>query len=98
MKDSIPSQVIKNRRLCFSLGKNDFKNKFAGSYLGIFWAFVQPIITILVYWFVFAKALKRWDTGYEGWHYGALCALPYSRHGSVVLLFRGSDDRHKCTD
>ena len=28
MKDSIPSQVIKNRRLCFSLGKNDFKNKF----------------------------------------------------------------------
>jgi teichoic acid transport system permease protein len=58
MKDSIPSQVIKNRRLCFSLGKNDFKNKFAGSYLGIFWAFVQPIITILVYWFVFAKALN----------------------------------------
>lgn len=36
-----------------SLAKNDFKTKFAGSYFGIFWAFLQPIVTVLVYWFVF---------------------------------------------
>lgn len=42
-----------NKKLIFKLAKNDFKTKFAGSYLGIFWAFVQPVITILVYWFVF---------------------------------------------
>lgn len=58
MKNSIPAEIIKNRKLAFNLGKNDFKNKFAGSYLGIVWAFVQPVVTILVYWFVFAKALN----------------------------------------
>ncbi len=40
--------------LVWRLSKNDFKTKYAGSYLGIVWAFVQPIITILVYWFVFS--------------------------------------------
>lgn len=42
-----------NRGLLFDLAKNDFKTKYAGSYLGIIWAFIQPIVTILVYWFVF---------------------------------------------
>lgn len=40
-----------------NLAKNDFKTKFAGAYLGIIWAFVQPVITVLIYWFVFDKAM-----------------------------------------
>lgn len=55
---SLPIELFQNRRLIFSLAKNDFKTKYAGSYLGIFWAFVQPIVTVLVYWFVFEKGLK----------------------------------------
>lgn len=55
---SLPYEVISNRKLIFSLSKNDFKTRFAGSYLGIIWAFVQPIVTVLVYWFVFEKGLK----------------------------------------
>ncbi|MCD8109551.1 MAG: ABC transporter permease [Clostridiales bacterium] len=55
---SIPRELIENRKLIFSLAKNDFKTKFAGSYLGIFWAFVQPIVTVVLYWFVFEKGLK----------------------------------------
>lgn len=47
-----------NYKLIKSLAVNDFKAKFAGSYLGITWAFIQPIITILLYWFVFEKGLK----------------------------------------
>ncbi|MBQ9390575.1 MAG: ABC transporter permease [Lachnospiraceae bacterium] len=54
----IPRDVISNRKLIGNLAKNDFKQKFAGSYLGTVWAFVQPIITVLVYWFVFEKALN----------------------------------------
>ena len=45
-------------KLILRLAKNDFKARFAGSYLGIFWAFVNPIVTILVYWFVFEKGLN----------------------------------------
>lgn len=55
----IPREVLKNRRLVMSLSKNDFKTKFAGSYLGIIWAFIQPVITVLVYWFVFQFGLRN---------------------------------------
>ena len=37
------------------LARNDFRTRYAGSYLGIFWAFVQPVVTIFLYWFVFSK-------------------------------------------
>lgn len=46
------------RSLILDLAINDFKTKYAGSYLGIIWAFVQPIVTILVYWFVFQIGFK----------------------------------------
>lgn len=54
----VPREIWKSRKLTWNLAKNDFKSKFAGSYLGIVWAFVQPIVTVFVYWFVFEKALN----------------------------------------
>ena len=56
---SLPSEVIKNRRLIARLAKNDFKTRYAGSYLGIIWAFVQPVVTVLVYWLVFGFGFKN---------------------------------------
>lgn len=50
--------VVSNYKLIFNLAKNDFKTKYAGSYFGIVWAFIQPIVTILVYWFVFGVAFN----------------------------------------
>ena len=32
---------------------DDFKNKYAGSLVGAAWAFIQPLMTILIYWFIF---------------------------------------------
>lgn len=55
---SLPTELIQNRRLILKLAVNDFKTKYAGSYLGIVWAFIQPIVTIMVYWFVFSVGLK----------------------------------------
>lgn len=55
----IPREIWSSRKLTWNLAKNDFKSKFAGSYLGIIWAFVQPIVTVFVYWFVFEKALNQ---------------------------------------
>ena len=49
--------ALENRKLVWNLAKDDFKKKFAGSNLGIVWAFVQPVITVLLYWFVFEKGL-----------------------------------------
>lgn len=55
---SLPGELWNSRRLIWSLSKNDFKTRYAGSYLGIVWAFVQPVITILVYWLVFEKGFS----------------------------------------
>lgn len=54
----LPIELYQNRALILNLAKNDFKTRFAGSYLGIVWAFVQPIVTVLVYWFVFQVGLR----------------------------------------
>ena len=55
---SLPKELWNNRRLIWKLSKNDFKTRYAGSYLGIIWAFVQPVITVLVYWLVFEKGFS----------------------------------------
>ncbi len=52
-----------NYKTLFSLAKNDFKAKYAGSVLGAVWAFINPVITILIYWFVFQVAFHNSDIG-----------------------------------
>ncbi len=52
-----PAELYRERKMIWKLAKNDFKTKFAGSYLGTIWAFIQPVVTVFVYWFVFEKAL-----------------------------------------
>ncbi len=54
---------IDNKGLIKSLAKNDFRNKYASSYLGIVWGFINPLITILVYWFVFTVGFRSSDVG-----------------------------------
>lgn len=51
-------EICKGRKLIVSLGKNDFKTKYASSYLGIVWGFIQPLLTIVTYWFVFQVGLR----------------------------------------
>ena len=52
------ADLWRSRQLILHLSVNDFKTRYAGSLMGVFWAFVQPIITVLVYWFVFEKGLR----------------------------------------
>ncbi len=52
-----PAELWQSRRLIWKLAKNDFKNRYAGSYLGRVWAFTQPVVTVLLYWFVFGHIM-----------------------------------------
>lgn len=54
--------AIRDKKLIFGLAKNDFKTRYAGSYLGIVWAFIQPVIMIVVYWFALDVGLRSGDT------------------------------------
>ena len=49
----LPVELYQNRHLIWKLAKNDFKKRYAGSYLGAVWAMVQPVITVVMYWLVF---------------------------------------------
>ncbi len=44
--------LIKSRGQVFQLTKRNLKSRYLGSYLGLLWAFVQPMVTILIFWFV----------------------------------------------
>ena len=54
---------LSNTGLIKSLSKNDFRNKYASSYLGIVWGFINPLVTIAVYWFVFQVGFRSGDVG-----------------------------------
>ncbi len=58
---SLPIELWQNRVLILQLAKNDFKTKYAGSVFGIIWAFIQPTVTVVVYWFVFQIGLGAGD-------------------------------------
>ncbi len=38
---------------------NDLKSRYSGSAFGIIWAYIQPLVTILVFWYVFQLGFKN---------------------------------------
>lgn len=59
------TDLFKERKRIFNLAKNDFKGRYAGSFLGIVWAFVQPCVTVIIYAFIFGSGLKMTPVGTE---------------------------------
>lgn len=50
--------IFQSRTLLWSLTKNDFKQKYIGNVLGVFWAFIQPTVMVAIFWFVFQVGFK----------------------------------------
>lgn len=53
----LPVELWQNRNLIWKLAKNDFKKRYAGSYLGAVWAMAQPVVTVAMYYVVFDKIM-----------------------------------------
>jgi lipopolysaccharide transport system permease protein len=63
-----PKEMIKslytNRALILALVKRDVSSRYRGSILGLLWSFVQPILMLAIYTFVFSIVFKaRWNAG-----------------------------------
>lgn len=54
----IPKELFQSRELIWKLAKNDFKKRYAGSYLGFLWALVQPVVTVAMYYIVFDRVFQ----------------------------------------
>lgn len=55
--------IMKSSKNILFLAFNDYKSRYASSYLGIIWGYVQPLITILTYWFVFQVGFRSSNVG-----------------------------------
>ena len=55
----LPFELYQNRRLIWRLAKNDFKRRYAGSYMGGIWAMVQPVVTVAMYYVVFQVIMPQ---------------------------------------
>lgn len=49
----LPVELFHSRNLIKRLAINDFKKRYAGSYMGIVWALAQPVVTVVMYYIVF---------------------------------------------
>jgi ABC-type polysaccharide/polyol phosphate export permease len=50
-------RLLRHRSLIQSLVARELKARYRGSVLGFFWSFINPLLLLLVYWFVFSVVL-----------------------------------------
>lgn len=55
---SLCKEIVNKRKMIWDLSKADFKKRFVGSYFGVFWMFLQPVVTVLIYFFIFQLGFK----------------------------------------
>ncbi len=56
---SFVKDIFQQKGMLLALASNDLRAKFAASFLGVIWAFIQPLVTILVFWFVFQLGFRN---------------------------------------
>lgn len=67
--------IFQDRKLLLAFASKDFQRRFSGSMFGVFWAFVQPLLTILIYWFAFEFGFRSGavgETPYVLWFIAAI--------------------------
>src|ERR1044071_5895587 len=53
----------RNRQLIWQMTRRDISMRYRGSIIGLAWSFINPIMMLLVYTFVFSVIFKaRWTT------------------------------------
>lgn len=81
---SFVKEVIAERKIVWQLAKNDCKARFASAGLGVIWVFLQPLLNILVLWFVFQigfKSMPVEDTPFIVWYIPAFLSWNYFSEG-----------------
>lgn len=59
--------LTRNRNLLYHLTRRDITGKFKGSYAGFVWSFINPLLLLVVYTFVFSVIMKaKWGLQNEG--------------------------------
>lgn len=51
-------QIFAQRDLIAIMAKRDLQARYAGSFLGWIWSFIQPFVMIFVFWFIFSVGFR----------------------------------------
>lgn len=66
MPNSILKVLWSNKNLLNQFTKRDVIGRYKGSYLGLLWTFITPLLMLVIYTFVFSEVFKaRWGTAGE---------------------------------
>ena len=71
----ILQEFFNNKTLILQLAKNDFRNKYITSYLGILWGFIPSIATMIIYWFIFNIGFRVMPIGDVPYLLWLMCGL-----------------------
>lgn len=87
MKELI-NNLYSYRQLLKSNVKKDIRGKYKGSFLGILWSFVNPLLMTLVYAIVFPFLLKSTEPHYVT--FIVVGILPWTYFTNTILISMGS--------
>src|SRR5687767_1846286 len=82
--------LFRYRGLIQSLVARELKARYRGSVLGFFWSFINPLMLLLVYSFVFENILIQRDLGLPRYELFLFCGLlPWTWFASSLLESSG---------
>lgn len=81
-------ELILYKDLFYTLAWREFRVRYAQTFLGFAWAFLQPLATLAIFFFVFGKAIKV-DTGSIPYPVFALTGLTAWAYFSFVVSNAG---------
>jgi ABC-type polysaccharide/polyol phosphate export permease len=80
------AQLARYRGLIVSLVARELKARYRGSVLGFFWSFVNPLLLLSVYTFVFTVVLKNVDERVQPYSVFMFCGLlPWTWFSTSLL-------------
>jgi lipopolysaccharide transport system permease protein len=85
------SNLFRYRGLIQSLVARELKARYRGSVLGFFWSFVNPLLLLLIYSFVFTTVMPNETKGIQPYQLFMFCGiLPWTWFSSSLLEASGS--------
>jgi ABC-type polysaccharide/polyol phosphate export permease len=85
------ANLFRYRGLISSLVARDLKARYRGSVLGFFWSFVNPLLLLLIYSFIFTKVIPNETKGVQPYAVFMFCGiLPWNWFATSLTDSAGS--------
>ena len=82
-------ELIQFKDLFLVLAYKDYRVRYAQTFLGFLWAFIQPLATLLIFTLVFGRAVNV-DTGEVPYPLFAICGMSAWTYFVFVLTQSGN--------